>query len=121
MTNACSWEKLTVKEIPQAFDRVRKNYPNINENFQHLGGVAARTLVRGLQAYGWTGPELSRGGSRLMNLIGKHIDLEQLQVGQIVPLSKVLLSTSAQSHLETAERSDTAALRKFACIHLSLR
>ena len=72
MTDACSWEKLSVKEITQVFCVVRESLPDIDKKLQALGGAAARTLVGGLRAYGWTGPELSKGGSELMNLIGKE-------------------------------------------------
>jgi hypothetical protein len=121
MTDACSWEKLSVKEITQVFCVVRESLPDIDKKLQALGGAAASALVQGLRAYGWTGPELSKGGSELMNLIGKEINVQQLHRDHIVPTTKGPSSTSDQPHVEAAEQPDTVAPRRFARSHLSIR
>ena len=121
MVDACRWEKLSVKEITQVFGVVRESLPNIDKKLQELGGVAARTIVQGLRAYGWTDPELSKGGSQLMDLVGKEIDVQQLHSDRIVALTKGPSSISDQNHVEPVEQPDTVASRRFARSHLSIR
>ena len=120
-TDACSWEKLSQEEIDQVFRTVREELPDIDRKIQALGGVAARSIVRGLQLYGCTGSELSEGKSKLMSLIGKEIDVQQLCGDQVVTLTKVLSPTSDQHDAGAIEQPDTVALRRFARSHLGVR
>jgi hypothetical protein len=63
MADARSWEKLTNKQVLYVGENWRDHLPSIKARSQSLNLVASHAIIRGLQAYGGTGSELSEGGS----------------------------------------------------------
>jgi hypothetical protein len=98
LTESYSWEELSAKEITSACQYVQQHLPSLNARFQALNLVAINTIVQGLHAHSWTYAELSKGGTRLMEVVGKHANLKELERGQIVLLSTPAPLNSA-SHL----------------------
>ena len=86
--NSCSWERLSKNQISLVYQYLKERLPSALDRFEALGTIAACTIIRGFQAYGWTGPELKDGGSCIMKIVGQYVYLEDLSQESIVLLPK---------------------------------
>lgn len=51
---------------------------SVEKRTHMLDITAAILIIHGLRAYDWTSLDLSKGGTRLMGLVGKYVDLENM-------------------------------------------
>ncbi|QSZ30274.1 hypothetical protein DSL72_004796 [Monilinia vaccinii-corymbosi] len=72
------WEKhMNKNNIKLVLEYRKSHLPAIEKRAQSLNVVAARTIVRGFLAYGWSLPELFSSCSSLIELIKPYCELEQ--------------------------------------------
>lgn len=98
--DTCSWEELSTTQISQVIEHIRSS-AHLEKRIQSLHYDAGRMAIQGLHAYGWPLSELSAGGTTLMNLIGKHVDILRLREQNIVPI--VVMPSSLPGDVEWQE------------------
>lgn len=104
MADLYSWEKLNTGQINDFCRYCEEHRPKIGEEIQPLNIIASRAIIEGLQMYGWTVSELADGGSRLMDLVGKYVDLKSLTDQVVAPLEGHTSQKRPISSSKTLER-----------------
>jgi hypothetical protein len=58
----------------------KKSFPNFQARATSFNLLAARTIINGLLAYGWTFPEVLSLGSELMSHVKKYLGTDWLSL-----------------------------------------
>ena len=74
------WEvKASEAEVELALDYRKTRLPELEQRAAALNAIGARTIVRGLLAYGWTFAEVSSSPTPLLKVVRAHLD-ENLEI-----------------------------------------
>ncbi|KAH7370300.1 hypothetical protein BKA65DRAFT_14162 [Rhexocercosporidium sp. MPI-PUGE-AT-0058] len=98
--DAASWEVNTNKEdVGLVLEYIRIHLPRLYDTLIELNGVGARTMVKGLLAYGWTVEEVKSSPVPFMKAVRKHLD-ENLMIPMtegVVPATQHPYTTNLSS------------------------
>lgn len=73
MLTRCRWErKLSKSDLQLVLDFMRSQMPELAQEIEACNGIAARALLNGLLAYGWTREEILETNSTLFNILKRH-------------------------------------------------